>query len=171
MRQPEFKKGEGLSEKRIAFIERVVARLARRTKNKSNIIMTPYPISNCVTGESVSGPILKYMFCAIGEIEKLMIHLEGNIKDGAQLNVSVMHESMGEEKSFHVSKGRSVFPVNLLIGAGDRLSVSIKPLGADQAITEAWVSFLWTPSIKEAKVKQFLIDELLDDVEGEHERV
>jgi len=167
MRQPLFVKETGITEKRIDFIERVVSRLARRTKNRSSVIMTPYPISSCVIGENVSGPILRYLFCADGKIGKFLLSLDSKPKDGAELDISIKNITVGEGRSFQIANKDTELEPELSVSAGDKLTISIKPLNEEKPITEAWVSFLWTPTVKEAKVKQFLIDDLLNGAEDE----
>jgi len=165
MKQTIFIKNTPIDEKRIAFIERVVTRLTRRTRNRSSIVMTPYPISNCVTGSNITGNILKYMFCASGKIGRLMLCLDANPKDDAELIVLIKGGLSGKAETYLISSMRTELDLNIEIKSGDRLTVSIKPLGEKTVIKEAWTSFLWVPEVKEAKMKQFSIDEL--EREGE----
>ena len=165
MKQTIFIKNTPIDEKRIAFIERVVTRLTRRTRNRSSIAMTPYPISNCVTGSNVSGNILKYMFCATGKIGKLMLCLDVKPKDDAELIVLIRSRLSDRAETHLISSMRTELNLETVLKSGDRLVVSIKPLGEKTVIKEAWISFLWVPEVKEAKMKQFSIDEL--EREGE----
>jgi hypothetical protein len=160
MKQTIFIKNTPIDEKRISFIEKVVTRLTRRNRNQTSVLMTPYPISNCVTGDTVTGTILKYMFCANGKISKLMLYLGKKPKNGAELSILIESDLSSKKESFiTMSKGFEI-DFNTEIKSGDRLTISIKTLGEKDPITEAWISFLWVPNVKEAKVKAFLIDEL-----------
>ena len=52
---------EGKMEKRLKQLEMVTQRLARRSKKTTSAILTPYPISNAVSGEVVKCVVLKYI--------------------------------------------------------------------------------------------------------------
>jgi len=161
MKQPLFIKNISIDEKRISFIEKVVSRLARRSIKVSSAIIAPYPISSCVSGEEVSGDILKYMFTSDGVIKKCGIHLNARPKAEIIIDVKIEGEEKGEARSFILTKKRLVADIEVHVKAFDRLTASMKVTDPEQdKISEVWISLLWIPSIKDTDVKSFLIDKL-----------
>ena len=163
MRNPIFVKNAPINEKRIGKIERVVMRLCRRAKSRTSTIMTPYPISNCVTGDKVSGAILRYMFCASGDIGSFMVCLDSKPKSKVEISVLIEGKESSKSNSFIMTTKQLSSKVNIEINSGDRLTISINSHG--ESISEVWVAFLWVPKIKEANIKSFLIDDLEVDAE------
>lgn len=163
MKQPLFIKNTPIDEKRIAFIERVVTRLVRRSVKKIVALTTPYPISNAVFGDDVKGPILCYMFPCKGTITKCLIDVGRKLKEGATVNVSLTTQMYTDSKSYTVNKEFLAEP-KISVCSGDKLIISINPNG-EEKITEVWTSFLWVPSVKDVKVESYLIDKLDENVE------
>lgn len=154
-----FPKDSGINEKRIAFIERVVSRLARRSAKTAKAMITPYPISNSVIGEAVSGDILKYMFPCSGVIKKGAVVLGERPKEGAVVGITIAND-MGENyKSYVINRKNILVEPSLNVSAWDRLTVSISAIG-ESVVNEIWVSLLWVPDVKEVDVKTCLIEEL-----------
>jgi len=163
MKQTIFKRGTPINEKRIAWIERVVTRLTRRTKSMTSVAMTPYPISNCVVGDKVSGVILRYMFCASGDIGSFMVCLDSKPKKNVKVSVLIEDKDTNKSSSFVMTTKQLTSKINIEINAGERLTVSIDSY--EESINEVWTAFLWVPKLKEANVKSFLIDDLEDMAE------
>ena len=165
MRQPIFSKDAPIDEKRISKIETVLLRLMRRSKKTAEAILTPYPISNCITGEDVSGTILKYMFAARGIIGKGRIQFDKKLKSGVRITVLLENDLGGQSKSYIANRNIMLVEPNLEVFSGDRLTVSVNPTNPDEGpLNEVWVAFIWTPRVGEATVKSFLIDKL-DEIE------
>lgn len=168
MRQPVFEKGSPIDEKRISKIEDILLRLARRSRVSTKAVVTPYPVSYCATGDDVRDEIMKYMFCAEGNISKCLFVLDKRPKVGVMVTVNISNDVRGVSKSYVLNKKSFIVEPDIEIFSGDKLTVSVFPLeGEKENIKEVWVSFLWIPYIKDADIKSFLIDELdksLDDL-------
>jgi len=162
MKKPIFIQNTPIDEKRISFIERIVSRLAMSIGESGNIkvITTPYPISNCVVGDDVSGPVLRYMFCASGHISSYMIHLGKAPKGGANISLLIESGEASVNNSFIMSTRQIQSKISTRVNSGDRITVSIDPIDKKFPITEVWISFLWTPLLKETSIKSFLIEDL-----------
>lgn len=166
MKQPLFIKNVAIDEKRISFIETIVARLARRTRKTVAVIMPPLPISACVIGDDVRGDILRYMFCSDGTVDRLSISLNAKPKE----TVDVEFRILGEESEraaifFHVRRSES-FGIEELVKKGEKVVISIYPRDPEEKLTEVWAAFVWTPLVNDSKVTQLLIDDL-EKVAGE----
>jgi len=150
-------------EDRVKKLETIVARLSRRSRKTTSAIITPYPISNCVIGDDIKGDVLRYMFCAVGTIVKGLIVLGSRPKDGINVEVSIVNDIGGESKSYVMSRKSILVEPSIKVYSGDRLSVSVNPLSSEDKITEVWISFLWVPEVKDADIRNFLINELEGD--------
>ncbi len=164
MRQPLFIQNTPIDEKRISHIERIVARLTRRSRKHTSAIITPYPISHCAVGEDVKGEILRYMFCAEGQIVKGMLQLNAKPKQGVKVTINVSNETEERERSYIMHKRTVTVEPNIPVSPGDKLIVSITPLIGDEEkkdkVSEIWVSFLWMPHTRDVEIKNFLIEEI-----------
>ncbi len=165
MKQPLFTKNVPIDEKRISHIERIVARLTRRARSVTKAIITPYPISYCATGDDIVGDILKYLFCSRGQVVKGMVILGSKPKEGVAIVISITNDLGKTEKSYNITRKSIIVEPNFTIFSGDKLTVSIYPINPEvDKITEVWLSFLWIPHVKDAEVKNFLIDEIENDL-------
>lgn len=149
-------------ESRIKKLEAQVKRLMRKSiKKPISAMLTPYPISNCVAGEEVSGTVLKYMFAARGIIGKGRIQTDKRLKSGIRITVLLENDIGGQSKSYIANRNIMLIEPNLEVFSGDRLTVSVNPVDPeDDSLNEIWIAFVWTPHIGEATVKSFLIDKL-----------
>ena len=160
-KQPIFIKNLPIDEKRIDFIERVLSRLMRRSKKTVEAMLTPYPISNCITGEDVQGTVLKYMFSAKGTIGKGLIRFDKKLKSGVMVTVTLENDLGSQAKTFIANRNQLLIEPNLEVYSGDRLTVVVEPGDLSEGkLNEVWIAFLWTPHVGEATVKSFLIDKL-----------
>ncbi len=164
MKQPIFIQNTPIDEKRIAFIERVVTRLARRAKAKTKAMITPYPISNAIFGRDIEGPVLRYMFPCTGTITKGLIDIGKKLKEGAQVELDVRNTAHGVSKSYIMNRDKFLVEPQIEVDAGDQLTVTVLPNGKEEKIKEVWISFLWVPSVKDIEVKSFLLDEIENDL-------
>jgi hypothetical protein len=153
-------------EDRVKKLEIISQRLMRRAHKKVVGLITPYPISNAVFGEKVEGPILRYMFPCSGVITKGMVNLVTKPKKWVSVNVKLFNESKSAIKGFTTEKRALTFEPALSVEAGDCLEISLVPSPED-TVKEVWISFLWTPSMKDITAKGFLISELEDDLSNE----
>ena len=160
MKQVLFPGNTAIDEKRISFIETVVKRLSRRQVKKISAMITPYPISTCITGDDVRGDVLKYMFCAKGIIKKGLIYLSKQLSAGVVVNITIENDAGGETKSYIFNKKQMLVNPDLNIYSSDRMTVSVTPINPEDKLTEVWISFLWVPEVKDTDVKSFLIDEI-----------
>ena len=146
-------------EQRIKKLETIVARLSRRQRKVASAIISPYPISNCLVGGEIKGEILRYMFACDGEISKGAVSLNVKPKSNAIVTFNLDTELGGSSRSFTVDRKNLVFEPSIKVSQFDKLTVSFYP-GPEDKVEEVWVSLLWTPTVKDAKIKNFLIDEL-----------
>ena len=152
---------------RLDKIEKTIARLSRRAVKQTSALITPVPISNCIIGEEVKGDVLKYLFPCSGVINKGGIFLNAKPKDGATIILTIENELGGSSKSYQMTRQSLLLEPNIEINAWDRLTVSffvVNPV--EDKITEVWADWLWTPTVKDATIKNYLIDSLdsgLDD--------
>jgi len=158
MKKPIFIKDTPIDEKRIAWIETVVTRLMRKSTPTTKALITPYPISNCVIGESVSGEILRYMFACRGKINKGLLVLDKKPSKAVAITVTIKNSLGGESRSYVVSAKEMLVEPNIEVFSRDQLIISLDP--GEETITEAWVSFLWLPHMQDVDIKKYLIDEL-----------
>ena len=160
MRNLIFPKNVPIDEKRIAFIEKVVARLTRRSNKVAKAIITPCPISNCITGEDIKGDVLKYMFTSPGVIKKGGIFIHPKPKSGSAIVVTIENDLGGESRAYNVSRRNLLVEPNLKISAWDRLTISFHTVVPEEKVKEVWISLLWVPDVKDADVKNYLLEEL-----------
>ena len=145
---------------RIAFIEKVVTRLARRSRKQSSAIITPYPISGCLAG-NISGEVLRYIFCADGTITRAIISLDKKPSEGVKVTIDLFDESGGTSKSFIAMKKVSIIEPEAPVFSGDKMVVSAEVINPERdKISELWLGLLWKPHVKDTHVKSFLIDDL-----------
>ncbi len=149
-------------EERIKKLEMVTNRLMRRANKTKSALITPYPISHAVSGDNITGTILKYMFPCDGEIVKGFVRVKTKPKNGSfiYLWISGKEQSM---QGYSIDKVLVTINPSIKVIAGDCLEVSLDP--KEENITEIWVSLLWKPSISDVDVKSFLIEELEKDIE------
>ena len=158
-------------EARIKKLEVLVQRLIRKsTKKTVSAMVTPYPISNCIAGEEVSGTVLKYMFASRGVIGKGRIQFDRKLKSGVRITVLLENDEGGQSRSYIANRNVMLIEPDLEVFSGDRLTVSVSPCDSeDGVLTEIWIAFIWTPHVGEATIKSFLIDEVLKEIEAPKE--
>ena len=143
-----------------AIIKKRLERKAKGLTKKAMI--TPYPISNGVSGDNVQGIILQYMFPCEGKITKGAIDLGKKPKGNISLVISFGSEESLGTKSFLLTKQKFVVDLDFNVKVFDKLTASIlnvteKP---EDNLVEVYAAFLWIPTIKDIEVKSFLISEL-----------
>ena len=164
---PLFPKNVPIDQKRIECIELAITRLARRSKKTAKAIVTPYPISNAIIGsdligKSLDGVILRYLFPCKGKITRGYIQLDSKPKSGVSVNVRIFNDEVSESKGFTINNRKLIVDTDLDILAGDRLEVTLTPLG-ESVVKEIWISMLWIPT--SGDVQNFLIEELEKQIE------
>ena len=149
----------------VADVERVLQRLERRSNKVAKAIISPFPVSNKVSGD-VKGDVLFYMFCAEGIITKGMIHIDKKPKTPIDVKFKLEGKEGGRSINFPVDKVDFFIESGIPVRVGDRLTVSVIP-AEGEVVNELWISFLWIPTVKDVEVKSFLMEELENDqVEG-----
>ncbi len=146
-------------EAQIKKIDKQIERLQRRSAKVATGLITPYPISHVMTGDDIQGAILKYMFPCDGVITKGIIKLGEKPKGLVSIETDLVSEITSSARGFVIERLITKIDVNLKVAAGDCLTVSLKG-NVDHPVKEIWISFLWTPSMKDIEAKSFLIDEL-----------
>lgn len=157
-------------EDRVKKLEKITERLMRRSRKHVTGLITPYPISSATFGEKIEGPVLRYMFPCDGTIIKAMMNLETKPKKWVAVNIKIFNEKRNSIKGFTVDKKLISIKPNLPVEAGDCLEVSIVPSSED-VVKEVWISFLWSPAMKDVEAKSFLISELEDGLSKERKLI
>jgi len=147
-------------EQKVERLIKIAERLARRSNKVSEAIITPYPVSNCIVGESVYGEILHYMFACSGVILKGGLFLDHKPKDTVSIELSTTNKSGSISKSYNVNKQANIIEPNIEVSDWDRLVISMIPSDAEENFTKVWVGILWVPSIDSVSIERFLIDAL-----------
>lgn len=155
-----FESGVPIDESRISFIEKVVARLARRSRKTTTVMIPPLPISACVVGDDVRGDILRYMFCLDGTVDKVSISLNAKTKDIVDVEVKVAGEESENTTLLFLAKKSESFEIAESIESGEKVVISVTPRDPEERLTEVWVAFTWTPVVSEAKTMKLLIDDI-----------
>lgn len=138
---------------------RIQARYERSMRVKKVATITPFPISNSVFGEDVRGSIIRYLFPCSGVITKGIIKLDLKPKKSVIVTLKLSNDSGSITKDFTLeTKSIEVSP-KVDIQSGDKLEVLI---ASDEPIKEAWIAFLWLPSIKNLG-KELLLEEPSDE--------
>ena len=150
-------------EDRLKKLEIVTQRLMRRASKRIVGLITPYPISNSVIGDKVEGPILRYMFPCSGTITKAMMRLETKPKKWVSINIKLFNEKGSIIKGFMVEKKLATISLDIEVDAGDCLETALVPSPED-LVKEVWISFLWSPAMKDVEAKSYLISELEDGI-------
>ena len=157
---------------RIDKLEMIVNRLMRRSNKVAKALVTPFPISNCVEGSNVNGTVLRYMFPSKGMISRGGIFLDSKPKDGVEATLSVSDSIEGFSRSYNILKQSMVLELDIDVRPWNKLDISIRPIG-ETIVERVWVSFLWSPDVKEVNIKNFLIEELeaqIDDQKKEFDK-
>ena len=159
MKQIIFPGNISIDEKRISFIERIVSRLARRSRKVAKAMISPIPISSCVIGEDVSGTIMKALLFE-GKVNRLVIQFNERPKNIIETDIVV-----GDYGNIHFLRNmKNVIDLDLNSCDGDILRISINSMDPEYKITEVLTSILWTPTKQDIEVKSFLIDKLEETV-------
>lgn len=153
-------------ENRLQKLEVMVNRLARRSRKTAKAMITPYPISACVSGEDVKGEVLKYMFPADGVITKCIVSFDRKIKEGVVITIDKISDGGRTKRDFEIDKKEVRLTPNIGMLTGNKIIVSVEAIDPEEKINEVWISFLWAPHVCETEVKQCLLSEL-DAVEKE----
>jgi len=169
MKKPLFNASDTV-ESRLSKLELVTGRIALRTHKTASAIVTPYPISNSVVGEdligeSLKGVILRYMFPCDGVIKKGCIRLDKKLKVGALVDIKIFNDKGSSSSGYTIDKKVKVIDPTIEVVTSDCLEVTIAPITNEDRISEVWISLLWIPSISDADIKHFLIEELEDKVD------
>lgn len=148
-------------ENRIRNLEKRVTNLLKRTRARSmTSVVTPYPISNAIFGEDVSGVFLRYMFSANGELSNGYIRLGTKPKEGVVVSVRVFNEESSASKEFVLTKKVTPITIHLPVVDGGRLEVSVTKFEGEAPITEIWAALQWIINVTDAYTKSFLIKDL-----------
>jgi hypothetical protein len=146
---------------KINKLSKAVERLGRRAVKQTSAVITPVPISNCVMGEEVKGDVLKYLFPCPGVISKGGIFLNTKPKEGAAVILTIENELGGNSRSYQMSRRNLLFEPDIRVDTWDRLTASFFVVNPEEdKMTEVWIALLWTPTIKDVTVKNYLIDQL-----------
>lgn len=144
---------------RIEKLEKISARLARRSVKVSTGLITPYPISVAKTGDNIQGDLLHYMFPCAGTIVKGAIRFDNKPKGSVVVGIKLFNNNTTYTDEFNVENKLTVVEPNLKILSFDCLDISIHA-DPEYPVTRVWISLLWIPHVKEVTAMSFLIDEL-----------
>jgi len=157
-------------EDRLNKLEKATERLMRRARKHVVGLITPYPISNAVIGDKVEGVILRYMFPCNGTITKIAVNLGTKPKAWVSVNVKIFNGAKFSIKGFMLDKKLSFMTPKLPVESGDCLELSLVSSPED-VVKEVWISFLWSPAMKDVEAKRFLISELENDISEERQLI
>ena len=131
----------------------------RRRLHKTVVgVLTPYPISSyCQSSEQ--GDVLRYMFPTNGKITSGIMYIEGMPKKGVDINISITGAE-SRSKSFKTKKPLSDLKFSEGIVGGDRLIVSLLTDFESGFALGIWTAFMWVPEMKDAEMKQLLLQSL-----------
>jgi hypothetical protein len=149
--------------KRIDKLEKITQRLMRRATKKKVALITPFPISNAVFGDNISGVILRYLFPCDGEIIKGCVVLNSKPKKPVPFTLRTFSDEGGRSATFVAGNKKTFFEPNMQVASGDKVEISVSPEG-ETVITELWMSFLWKPSVKDVYAKSYLIEDMENDL-------
>jgi len=152
-----------MDNERVEKLEMITKRLMRRAVKHTTAIITPYPISAAIFGDKVEGPILRYMFSCDGVITKGMVRIGNKPKGPVLIELKMFNDLTLASKGFALEKKSLAISPDLKVVAGDCLEISLN--AGDEIITEAWVALLWTPTMNDVTVKNYLIEGLEDDLQ------
>lgn len=155
----------GSNEERIKKLEQIVKHLSRRSRKQTTAIITPFPISNAVFAESISGPVLRYVFPSDGTITKGVIDLGKKPREQVTVEVDLRNKNEGESRIYFLSMKTAIVNPMIEVLAGDKLTVSIFPNNEseDSVISEVWIGLLWVPDISETDIHKAMINDLLEE--------
>lgn len=146
---------------RLDKLEIMVNRLSRRSVKKMSAIITPVPISNCVIGEEVKGDILKYLFPCPGTIVKGGIFLPEKLESGAAVVLTIEGSTGNKSRSYQITRRNMILEPNIKTDTWDRLTISFHTINPEKdKVNEVWIALLWTPKVKDATIKNYLIEKL-----------
>lgn len=152
---------DGTTEEKLKQVDILLTRMSRRLHKKTVVIVPPYPVSACLTGEDISGEVLRFMFPGDGKITSGLIVVESAKRTTVNVDISIEDDLGGTAKSFIVDKKKLTISPNLDVKFGNRLIITATPQDRENVkVTSVWVAFLWVPGIKDASVRDFLIDDL-----------
>ena len=152
---------------KIKKLSKIVERLARRSHKQTSALITPVPISNCVIGEEVKGDILKYMFPCPGTLNKGGIFLNTKPKSGAAIILTAENELGSGSRSYQITRRNLLFEPKIELDTWDRLTVSFFTVDPEDKVAEVWIALLWTPTVKDVTIKNYLIDQLDGGLDAE----
>lgn len=153
-------------EEQIKHIDIILSRFSRRLHKTVQGIITPFSISDYVESP-INDSVFKFMFPVVGEISTALIYVENMPKNGVDVSVVLESNGGGSRTDQLFSKSNSIsLDLNLNVKGGDRISINVVSKDPEPLIG-VWSSILWTPEIKNATIKRFLID-ALDNVEKEN---
>jgi hypothetical protein len=155
------------AEEKLTSVDLILSRITKRVKKHACAMISPIPISNYT--EIVTGPLLKYMFPAAGIISDILIYVEVMPKAGINLIATLASGTGAVSKNSFTKKQLSIADSDFEVIAGDRITVEVEKVKDEEIVSGIWIAFLWTPSKASIEVKQFLLDEILKEVENAEE--
>lgn len=146
-------------EDRIKKLEKISERLIRRSQKVAKAIIMPSPISGGVSNV-VGGEIaFEFMSPCKGTISNAVVKICSKPEGNPFAEILIIKGINTQKQIISIDKELVIFPMSVDVDAGDLVSALIVA-SVEHPINQAWVSMLWTPTVSDAKVKQFLIDEL-----------
>ncbi len=148
----------GTLEEQMKSVDVILKQMSGKLQKTVVGIITPFPISG-YTDVPVNSVVLRYMFPADGKVTIGFAFVENMPECGVDIYINLHRGDAVDSVSIFTKKQTITVEPDIEVFAGDRLVVSMKVKGQGE-VTGIWISFLWVPKIKDAEVKQFLIDDL-----------
>ena len=147
------------NKKRLTRIEKAITRMTSRLHKTVVGIISPQPISTCVSGEDVRGDILKGLLFK-GSLGKCIIVFNEKPRAMICVEIKTLSKLGGATKTIYTNVSMSTHDIDIELEDGSMVVVSVHSMDDKYKIKEIWISALWTPNISNTKVKQHLIDKL-----------
>ena len=149
-------------EGKVKLMEKVISQMSLKLRKTTTAIITPQIIMAHELSEEVKGDIFK---CALfkGGLGKAIILFDKKPKSEVFVQFNVLSGGAGSAKNFYFTKIKNEVDLDILIEDGTFINVSVFSTDNEYKVTEVWVSMLWTPDISKAKVKQHLIEKLVEN--------
>ena len=145
-------------EEQMKHVDVILKRMSLKLHKTVVGVITPFPISGYAS-VPVNKVVLRYMFPADGTITIGVAFIENMPAEGIDIYINLHRGDAVESTSVFTKKQAVMVEPDAEVIVGDRLVVSIDPKGQGE-VSGIWTSFLWTPKIRNAEIRQYLIDDL-----------
>lgn len=151
-------KGETL-EKQMEHVDRILKQYSHRLHKTITGVITPFPISS-YSETPIDDVVLRYMFSAEGKVIVGGIFIDNMPKTGVDITTIVHRGDSVSSKTFFSKRQSTIINPDVDVKVGDRLIIKVETVKLEEVVSGIWTAFTWTPKVKDAMIKQFLIEDL-----------